>query len=197
MTSSLRARPAIGIAALLLTPMLVGCNDDEEPPEPMESPTTSESMSTPSQGTATPTGPVTPTLPAEAEEATRRGAEAFIDFYWSVVSYALVSGDVGSLEALAGPECAGCKGGADFIHRVYRKGGSIEAEPYEVLLTKTTDLSTDGASIFECDVRTKSSRQVITIPGERTQRVEPVVEEFQFTLLFNDGAWRVDLLEEA
>ena len=68
MKSIPRVRSALGVAALLFAGLLAGCDDEEDPPEPIES--SSEPTSAPTSATTEPTstGPVEPTLPPEAEE---------------------------------------------------------------------------------------------------------------------------------
>jgi hypothetical protein len=184
MRSSLIRRSAAVAVVLLAGVSLVASSST--PSEPSTSPVT----------TGSPTTPVEPTLPAAAQKATKAGAEAFVEYYWEVVSYALVTGDLQRLTALAGPDCDGCDGGADFIRRVYDKNGSITADPYGVESANCRRLATStGTASFLCEAVTKSSAQVIRIPGEKTQRIKPVRENFSFTLLLVEGNWRVDVLE--
>lgn len=129
--TSLRARSVAGIAALLLAAALSGCNDDEEPPEVIES--TREPIPPYSSSPTEPPGPVEPTLPVEAEANTKAGVEAFVTFYWDVVNYATKTGDVELLLALAQPSCDGCDGGAKGIKRVYQRGGHIAGGEYRVV----------------------------------------------------------------
>lgn len=198
MTMSPRARSAIAVAALLATGLLAGCDDEEAPPEPTESVSEPTSAPTSTQTEPTPTGPVEPTLPPDAQDATKAGALAFVGYYWDLVSYSLVTGDLRALTGLAGPACHGCDGGADFIRSVYEQGGSVDAEPYKVLsITGKRLVTSNDSSVFTGTVRTRSSRQVIRIPGEAPQRVDPVTEVFSFTVIHTNDAWRVDLLETA
>src|SRR5688500_10246316 len=134
MSTTRVSRAAVGVVALLLAGVLAGC-DDEDPPEPqgpIES--SSEPTSSPT-GTAsepTPTGPVEPTLPPEAEPASKSGASAFVEYYWSVVSFARQTGDVALLSSLSVPSCEGCNGGIRSIERVYKRGGRIVGGRFEL-----------------------------------------------------------------
>lgn len=192
MTSSFRARSAIGIAALLLTPLLVGCNDEEDPPEPMESPTTSRSTSTPSQDTTTPTAPVEPTLPAAAENETRTGVEAFVRHYWDVVNYATRTGDVERLAELDQPSCEGCSAGIRGLTDVYDRGGRIIGGDYTVTRIRLSK-SANGPWLAVTHTRVERQR---TIGAGDLNRTFPAGEDMWLMALARvNGAWSVATLE--
>lgn len=185
------------VTAVLLTGALAltACEaDPAEPAEPTSSaPTSSEPTS--AAPTTEPTGPVEPTLPPQAEQNTKAGAEAFLHFYWDVIYYAQSSGDTALLKNLAGPDCDGCGGAAEFVERVYAKDGHIQLEPYDLRSIRIQRFDVDsGAEIYSGTLTSLSSRQTITVPGEKTQHVAPVTERFGVTVTFSGGAWRLDVL---
>jgi hypothetical protein len=190
-------RAAVAAVAALLVVGLAACDDD---PEVERDPDASASgtpippeASSPTE--PTPTGPVEPTLPAEAKEPTKAGAVAFVEYYWDVVSYALVTGDLRTLASLGGPGCSGCQGGVDFIKSIYSDGGSVQAGPYRLLRITRASFTNDRFTAYEGIAVTRSSTQVIEVPGEPNQTLGPVTERARMTLLYIDDSWRADILE--
>lgn len=49
-----------------------------------------------------------PVLPEVAKTETKEGLEAFARYWYSTLSYAYETGDMGPLEAISGPSCASC-----------------------------------------------------------------------------------------
>ncbi len=189
-------RTLVAALALCSAALLVGCEDEPEPKfEPTESAQTSETTTEPTEAETTDAGPVVPELPDEATEPTKAGAEAFVEYYWEVVSYSVMTGDLQQLADLSAETCEGCLGGIGFIRTIYKKGGSIDAGPYRLLRIDDTWFDDGEFIAFEGTAVTRSTLHVIRIPGRKTQRLEPVTEHDRMTLNFVDGAWRVDILE--
>ncbi|UMG93577.1 DUF6318 family protein [Nocardioides sp. TF02-7] len=132
----------------MLTLALVACDDEPEPtPEPTAPSSTAVSeTSTPTE--PTPTGPVEPTLPAAAEEATKAGAEAFVEYYVALINYAQKTGDVATLTDIAEPACEGCRAGTDSIAEIYRRGGRITGGAYEVRRLETSRATKESWTVI-------------------------------------------------
>lgn len=161
---------------------------------------TATGMDTPSSSSAnsSPSGPVEPTLPAAAKEPTKAGAEAFVEYYFDEVTYAVTSGDTKRLRTLNGPSCDGCSGGAEFIERVYNKGGRIEAGPYVVSDVELEQLETSNkAPLYTGHTTTKSSAQTIYVPDQKTQHLKPAQTKYALIVIYTGDAWRMDNLSEA
>lgn len=192
--STLRVAAAFALSCAVV---LAGCagRDEARAPEPRSTwrPTSMpESPSTTSPATE----PKEPLLPDQARAATDAGARAFIDYYWEVVDYATATGDVRTLRQLAGPACDSCSSGAAFLSNIYRKQGHIKAAPYEVRRIRLRPLHLQMQTpAFAATVTTRSSAQVIEIPRESAQRLDPVTEVYELTLIHLKGRWRVDVLQ--
>lgn len=196
MKSSSRARAVLGVAAVLLTFGVAGC-EDEDPADPIES--TREPIpphsSSPTESTSpTDAGPVEPSLPAEAEAETEAGAKAFVEYYWEVVNYARQTGEVDLLRNLSVPSCGGCNGGIESIERVYARGGRIAGGQFEVL--KSVPGRTPSGA-WHMSTMVKVSRSRTTGAGDLNKSVRPGELDFFFGLGYDDGAWQVMFLDLA
>lgn len=192
MRSSHVARAAVGVVALLLAVALAGCEDEEDPPEPIESSSEPAPPSTSTTAEPTPTGPVEPTLPAEADGDSRTGVEAFVRFYWDVVNYATKTGETELLERLAQPSCDTCEAGIEGIHRVYGRGGRITGGEYAV--ARVEPVPSGGGHWAVITHTTIGTQRTIgagslngTFPGGRAKWLLGVA--------WVSGAWSVSTLE--
>lgn len=192
MTMSPRARSAIAVAALLATGLLAGCDDEDDPPEPTESVSEPTSAPTSTQTEPTPTGPVEPTLPAEAEAATKAGAEAFVGYYWQVVNYAQHTGDVGPLTRISEDNCAGCNGGIRYITKVYGRGGRIIGGDFS-LVSASSGRTPSGA--WHVSTRVHVDRSKTTGAGKLDQVSRAGELEFLFGLENTGNAWHLTFLD--
>src|SRR3954451_22133056 len=87
---SLVIRRFVAVLATVALLSVAGCGDDKKDsrsdPTPTVSPSPSESK--------TPEVPVEPEVPAAMDNEDKAGAKAFVEYYWAVVSYAQITGDV-------------------------------------------------------------------------------------------------------
>lgn len=139
MTMTPRARSAVAVAALLVAGLLAGCDDEEDPPEPIESSSEPTSSATSATTEPSPTGPVEPTLPRKAEGENQAGVEAFVTFYWEVVNYATKTGDVRLLRRLYQPSCTACEAGSNGIELIRERGGKTRGGNYRVLMLEPVE----------------------------------------------------------
>lgn len=192
MRSSHVARAAVGVVALLLAVALAGCEDEEDPPEPIESSSEPAPPSTSTTAEPTPTGPVEPTLPAEAAQPTRAGALAFVDYYWDVVNYAQHTGDVGPLKRISETNCSGCNGGIRYITKVYDRGGRIVGGDFD-LVRATPGRTPSGA--WHVSTRVHVDRSKTTGAGDLDQVSRSGELEFLFGLENTGDAWQLTFLD--
>lgn len=180
-------------AALTLT----SCDDNggTTAPPPTASPTppaTSEPASpTPTETTS---GPVEPEMPDEARARSAAGAKAFVEFYWATVNYAQTTGDLALLRSMATESCSGCRGGADSIAKVYRKGGRIIGGHWRLL--KAVPLET-AAGTWSVSTDVHVSRRRIVGAGSLNETSRAGTIDFLFGLDYRGGAWRVTFLDVA
>lgn len=179
----------------------VGCTDDgpSGPSGPSPSVSTSAAGSPTGSVTGSVTGsatgaPVAPVLPAAAKVASEAGARAFIAYYWDLINYAQVTGDVVGLRKVSGPNCDGCRGGINAITGVYRDGGSAKGGKYSVVIERLSVAKFSGARAFEGLVRVKNDEQVITRADGTTRILEPTRNSITVYLLWTGAFWRMDVL---
>lgn len=129
------------VMAAPLTLGLVGCGDEDAPKPTVsdsasESPSQSSSESSPptnSPSSASPAALEEPTPPAEMEGDDAAAAEAFIEHYFDLATYAVLSGDSGPSREAAARICRACRGFTDAVDYVYRRGGSVSGGEFSVI----------------------------------------------------------------
>jgi hypothetical protein len=177
----------VALAALALA--LSACADDE--PEPRVDPTPTVSTSTSPTPDPTSTGPVKPTLPPEAALNTKQGAVAFVRYYWQAVNFAQATGDISGLADLAGESCAACKGGVDWIEKVYRRGGKISGGSYTAKEFSATSLSAGDREVIRVDAVVSTTREIVTGAGDLDAEYPADSSPMRFLLSYSSGAWHV------
>ncbi|WP_237111866.1 DUF6318 family protein [Nocardioides sp. WS12] len=137
-------------------------------------------------------------LPEAATKATEAGARAFITYYWDLINYAQVTGDVKPLKGVSGPNCAGCNAGITGIGQHYRDGGRVVGGTHQVEVENVTELTTKSQSAFGFEATVFASHDAQTIvasDGTQDQR-DPGTDEFTVYLLWVDAErWRLDVME--
>lgn len=155
MRTSIRA----AVAAMVLLLLASGCSDGEPSPrDPSSTWSPTGKIETP---TSAAPDPVEPELPAAAKEATEAGARAFIEYYWELINYAQVTGDVKTLKSVSGARCDGCQSGVDAIRSLYEGGGHIEGGEYTAVVKKMNRLQGDALIAFEALLTVKNVEQVV------------------------------------
>lgn len=71
-------------------------------------------------------------MPAAARGTTPAAAKAFARYYFATINYAALSGDVSGLRSLSESGCKSCNTLIKNITKIYRAGGHIESENWEV-----------------------------------------------------------------
>lgn len=189
---SLRAALATSLAAVAL---LAGCTDDNPSPgDPSSTWTPTGKPETPtSSATAKPTEPA---LPEAATKATEAGARAFITYYWDLINYAQVTGDVTALKRVSGPTCGGCNRAIDAVEKLYGDGGHAEGGDYALTIVGLKELTTDDKALYgmEAELKVRNAEQRIVRDGD-VEVSKPKTSAFTTYLIWVDEAWRTDILE--
>ncbi|MDN5896784.1 MAG: DUF6318 family protein, partial [Nocardioides sp.] len=180
------------VAACVLM-MAAGCSQDpdsggsDEPTSQSPSPSPSESASD------EPTEPPVPEAMANEDKA---GAKAFVQYYWDVVAYAQVTGDVSTLRELAFPTCGACVAGLKSIRETVPKATKIAGGEVTVSNVKVTALQSGSKHHFQVDYAADNSRQVV-IHKDGTKDVYDAGRSRYRNIvsLDDDGEWRVGLVE--
>ena len=187
---ALTRRSIAGCAMAVLAPFaLAACDAGGGEPEP-EFTDSSSAASTESSATdePSPSGPVEPTLPAEAEEDSRTGAEAFIRHYWEVVNYAQKTGDTDPLKVIQFEHCEPCTAATRSVEKIYRRGGRVSGGSYKVIRARATETPTGSWAVV---VRLRVGRQIVTGAGDMDQEYEPGTTTDLFTVRRTPQGWRV------
>ncbi|TWG95919.1 hypothetical protein L615_004600000140 [Nocardioides sp. J9] len=189
-------RPLRTLAATALAlAALSGCSDEStSPTETSSTPTESRSPT----ASPTPETPEEPALPDAATKATKAGARAFISYYWDLINYAQVTGDVKALKRVSGPNCAGCQSGIKGIREHYRSGGKVLGGEHKIDLEKLNRLSTSSGDAlgFHGIVSATHSGQTIVAPDGSEDVRDAGTDRFDLYLLWRDSAgWRLDVME--
>ncbi|TQK70753.1 DUF6318 family protein [Nocardioides sp. SLBN-35] len=190
MGTTLRAAAA---AAVLL--LAAGCSDNgPSPRDPTSTWSPTGKMETP---TSAAPDPVEPELPAAAAEASEVGARAFIEYYWELVNYAQVTGDVKALKKVSGPNCERCDAGIDGIKQVYRAGGHITDGQYTPSLTSVTQLTADDRNFYAFEAKTQVSNvahAAVEASGRR-EEFAASTKSYVVDVLWVEDHWRLDVMQ--
>lgn len=191
MRTSIRA----ALAAMVLLLLASGCSDgDPSPRDPSSTWSPTGKMETP---TSAAPDPVEPELPAAAKEATEAGARAFIEYYWELINYAQVTGDVKALKAVSGPNCDGCKAGIRGVRDLYTEGGHVEGGDYTVHLDKVNRLNSSDPSIsaFEAKISATSDEQVVVAGDGGTTTNPAATSVVVVAVAWIGSGWRLEAMQ--
>lgn len=190
---SLRAALAASVAALAL---LGACSDDDP------SPGDPSSTWTPTGKPETPTSdatekPTEPALPEAATKATEDGARAFIAYYWDLINYAQVTGDVKTLKRVSAPNCRGCAGGITGVEDLYQDGGHAEGGEYTVRIRKVNPLRGKKYTFvaFEALIQVRNAEQRLIRPGKPTETLPSAPTEMAVAVLWVKKRWRLEVMD--
>ncbi|MEQ6900300.1 DUF6318 family protein [Nocardioides sp. YIM 152588] len=179
-------RPTTAALVAAATLLVGACAAEADP-----APTPPSASAAPPPSTATPDpGPVEPTLPAAATRNGKAGAEAFVEYYWEVVSYAQASGDTTRLEDLHAEACSLCTGAVQWIDRIYGSGGHINGGKHTVLTASATPSpSGSGRWVVASEIHATATR-VAGAPG-RNGRYDKADMAVTQILEHTGTSWRV------
>lgn len=189
---SLRAAVGASAAALLL---LAGCGGDPDPGDPSSTWTPTGTPESPTS--AATQAPVEPELPQAATKATEDGARAFIGYYWELINYAQVTGDVKALKRVSASTCRGCNRVINGISNLYEAGGYATGGEYSLKIDQIKEVMVANRSAFgmRAAVRVRNREQtVVQVGGDSTTSV-PATNRYTTYLIWVNDAWRTDILE--
>ena len=183
--------------AVVATLALTGCGDDKPDPGDANSTwTPSGTIETPSSS-APPAKSTEPPLPDAATKATKDGARAFITYYWDLVNYAQLTGDVKALKAVSGETCEGCQSGIAGTADHYASGGRVIGGYSGTTVKELTQLKQAGQDLygFEARVAAMATKQTVIASDGSEETHEAGTETWAMYLIWVDDSWRVDILE--
>lgn len=189
---SLRAALAASLTALAL---LAGCSDDAPSPgDPSPTRTPTGTPATPTTEAAE--KPTEPALPEAATKATEDGARAFITYYWDLINYAQVTGDVKALKRVSAGGCAGCTAGYKSVRELYAAGGHIVGGEYEVTFLRLNELDGPASSyLFEALLRAANQAQTVHNADGSIQRYNATSRKVAVAASWSREAWRMEVMD--
>ncbi|MFG1924971.1 DUF6318 family protein [Cryptosporangium sp. NPDC048952] len=122
------ARTARVVAAVSLVVAMVGCSSESNAGSVIEP------SSAPSSAKPTP-----PALSPEAGQHDTVGAAAFTEYWFSVLSYGVQTGDVDLLRKASDGKCSECTAAIGVIQDNYNDGGSLQGGVYTVREANTIE----------------------------------------------------------
>lgn len=181
-------------AAVLL---LAGCSDDTTSPSGDPTPAPTDTTSSPTDSPTTPTAPTEPALPAAATKATEAGARAFITYYWDLINYAQVTGDVTQLRQVSGSRCRGCQAGIDAIATIYEADGRLTTADYRPTVETIAELAAEGSDAYLLKAQVKESHQEHSVfASDGAEEIYPAgTASYDTFLIWTDESWRVDVMD--
>jgi hypothetical protein len=191
--------PALGLLAATLALLLsaAACTgDDPDPRDPSSTWSPTGTMDLPSPTATEPAEPTEPVLPDAAKQASEDGARAFITYYWDLINYAQVTGNVKALKAASGPNCEGCDAGIDAVEQLYQTGGHIEGGDYVVQLAKVNQLKGNNPSdlAFEAKISASIAEQVV-VEGNGDKKIHPeATSEVIVAAIWLGSSWRLEAM---
>ncbi|GLH97959.1 DUF6318 family protein [Phytohabitans aurantiacus] len=103
-------------------------------------------------GAASVPGTAGPSQPTAAGQYSRDGGEAFIRYWFDLLTYAQRSGDTTDLDEVTNDRCGDCGTALTTIRDVYAEGGSLRGGAYLVRRIATNSLFTLDRPIYEATV---------------------------------------------
>ena len=181
------------VATLVLSSgaLLSGCGGGTPAAEPTPKMPPASSPS-PTEG-STPDEPVEPTPPPEMEGTGVKAAEAFVEYYFALVTYAQSTGDTALLKDVGQPLCASCSGVVDVIDRTYETGGTVTGGELSVERLRMIRLDAPrGVRLFGGTAVVNSTQQVIKGSGDQTVdgRYSGGPRRYRVTVSLEDDGWR-------
>jgi serine/threonine-protein kinase len=142
-------------------------------------------------GPATTAAANRPPLPAAAAAQTLQGGQEFVRYWFTLLSYAMQSGDADSMNPVTRAECAQCATALTVIRQVHTSGGSMRGGAFTVRNVTTTTLWSPDRPIF--DATLDRLPRAIVDSGGATVATTPGLTFANCVLVLEwaSGNWRV------
>ena len=174
--------------AVGVTLVVAGCTDGSSPkPSPLPSPSASSSSAAPSLSA--------PAMPAEAKGTSAASAKAFVRYWIETLNFAGLSGDTARLRESSAQECAACTGIAEFIDRVYSRGGSISGDGWGIRQIRLVDRGPGRGMTVDALVDVKP-QEVVKRKGGKAQNFSGGRRLKTFFVTPRQNSWHVARLDQ-
>lgn len=177
-------RAVIAAVALLLG--LSACSGED--PEPNVAPPSPTSPSTTGTSAETP-----PEMPDAAKVMTQTGAERFVRFWFSVLSYGMVTGDTEPVQGISAAGCKSCQALIRQIDALYAKGGKVRTTGWHVAAaTSNGEFNIDAPAFL---LRVDQASRTLLDAEKVVDRTPRAVVPMHIRLAEDGGSWMVADLE--
>ena len=182
------ALAAAAVVAAVLSSGLTGCESSPAPgPMPKAQSTVPEPSPSPS--------PSAPTMPAAAKGSGAKAAKAFARYWIESLNYAGNSGDTYVLRNISSRSCKACAAIANFVDRVYRNGGTIRGDGWELMSLKVVSSAGPRKKTVDALV-TVHQQTVIARRGDKPNHYAGGRRLKTLWLATHEGSWKVERLDQ-
>jgi len=135
----------------------------------------------PTETTATP-----PPLPEAASARDQAGAEAFVQHWFDLLNYGIRTGDMDPLREVSASDCSTCRSVASDVEDIYRGGGRVEGNEFEVDVVVSPAPGDDGVVMTTVTYAVEAGIEML---GDGTKKEIPAVPTTTqaAVVTFNDG----------
>ncbi|HET7387787.1 MAG TPA: DUF6318 family protein [Nocardioidaceae bacterium] len=182
---------ATWIAAVLATAVVSACSSAPEPKPLPDPPPSSSAPSSPSaSASSSPEQTSAPTLPPEAKGTSAKAAKAFVRYYFTVISFAIKTGDVDHMRQLGADRCKSCTALAASIEKVYAAGGHVESKGWRLTVVSLVPDQPRSRPIFDLSV-VQSPEKVLREGGGKVEHFPGGKQPMTITLERDNSRWHV------
>ncbi|MDT9593984.1 DUF6318 family protein [Nocardioides zeae] len=180
--------------AALVALAVAGCTGGSGSDDDADDPSTSSETSTSAGPTddASETAVEPPELPAEAQEQTEAGGDAFARFYVDVMNYSQATGDAAPLETYSTDACSVCDGYEEATAEGYADGGHLEGGTFTIRESSVlpADYGADFGIYLVLDVA-----DLVVHFGDGSERRD-AGQEYRIGMypVWTDGGWLINTI---
>ncbi|MPY11205.1 DUF6318 family protein [Arthrobacter bussei] len=160
------------------------------PPDASAQPTAARAEPRPASSAAPAANLPIPAVPAEADEESREGLEAFTSHWLSLLSYSYEANDLEPLRAVSDPACTFCADAETAMAQIYQLGWALGGAT--TLADFSTDFAPDAAGTYTAEITTTQA-EIFYFSGEGwlgSSEASPN-SPHTVTARYVDGAWQL------
>jgi hypothetical protein len=134
-------------------------------------------------------------MPAAAKGTDERSAKAFARHYFDSINFAARTGDTSQLDTLGSGACESCDAIGRNIRRIYRAGGSIETEGWELRSLSPVPLQPRAKPVLDLSVFV-NPETVVPRAGGPEKHYDGGKQAMTMYLAREDARWLVTKLDK-
>ena len=133
-------------------------------------------------------------MPAEARGTSEKSAKAFAEHYFMLLNYATATGDTDPVHGLATLNCESCANFKAKIDKIYRAGGHIRSDGWELQSVKPVARQPDSRPILQLGMLLHSQRVLLRKGGQETE-FKGGKQPMTMFLVRSASQWKVSRLD--